>query len=79
MCSMAWSPMSPEEEARATRLTEGLHAGGLDFVVESRGTLAVLTPRSGVPGKLSYDERNAMLKLSREAGYSHAALELIPR
>lgn len=68
--------MSPEPPDRARRLADALQAIGMDFLVESRGALALLTSLGADPRPLSNDERQAMLQFARAAGYSHAAVEI---
>lgn len=57
-------------------LAEALAARGFPCAVEARGTLAVLVPAAGVGAFADRDGRAEIVRMAREHGFTHVALEL---
>lgn len=62
----------------AVSLERALRAHGLDGVVEARGGLAVLIPRESASDFAMSERRDLALRLAREHGFTHLAVELAP-
>jgi hypothetical protein len=60
------------------RLEMVLREAGVSCRVEARERLAIVIPGPGSGVRLSADDRARVIQLSREAGFSHVAVELLP-
>ena len=60
----------------AAALRQALAARAIDCEVEARERLAVLLLRSPVPNLGAREEREALVALALQAGFTHIALEL---
>jgi hypothetical protein len=69
-----------DTNATAAALREALSSRGLVFDVEARDKLAVLIARDPAAAQRLTDaeERQAIVALAREHGFTHVALEIAP-
>lgn len=57
-------------------LTRRLHELALDYDVEARGGVAILTPRGQGAANLEVSARRLLVQLARDAGFANVALEV---
>ena len=62
----------------AAALAEALAAHGIACAVEARETLAVLVPSSDAAELAAPERRELAVRLAREHGFTHVAVELAP-
>lgn len=62
----------------AAALEAALHALGIDCAVEARDALAILVPRDHACDLSRLEQRELALRLGREHGFTHVAIELAP-
>ena len=62
----------------AAALEAALHAVGIDCAVEAREALAILVPRDDTCDLSRVERRELALRLGREHGFTHVAIELTP-
>ena len=62
----------------AAALAEALEAHGIACDVEARDTLAVLVPRAEADALSTPEGRELTVRLAREHGFTHVAVELAP-